>query len=96
MPKKLHWTNAQDIMIKRLRAEGATWDGVATALHLTRWTVIERGRRIGAHPPPADFTPPPEDPNRDPLPAGDPRSWEPLVKGSCLEGAPYPTPEAVV
>ena len=90
MPRKLVWTDAQDGTIKRLRAEGATWDTIAETLHLTRWTVIERGRRIGARPPPGDFIPPPDDPNRDALPAGHPRSWEALVRGTCLEGMPYP------
>ena len=90
MPKKLVWTDAQDSTLKRLRAEGATWDTIALLLKLTRWTVIERGRRIGARPPPTDFIPPPEDPNRDPLPAGHPWSWDGLVRGTCLEGAPYP------
>ena len=84
MPKKLVWTDAQDATIKRLRTEGATWDIIATLLHLTRWTVIERGRRIGARPPPSD------DPDREPLPAGHPRSWDILVRGTCLEGVPYP------
>ena len=90
MPKKLIWTDAQDSTIRRLRAEGATWDTIAAVLRLTRWTVIERGRRIGARPPPTDFIPPPDDPNRDALPAGHPRSWDVLVQGSCLEGHPYP------
>ena len=90
MPKKLVWTDAQDSTLKRLRAEGATWDTIALLLNLTRWTVIERGRRIGARPPPTDFIPEAEDPNRDPLPAGHPRSWGVLVHGTCLEGAPYP------
>ena len=89
MPKKLAWTEAQDNTIKRLRTEGATWDSIAEMLRLTRWTVIERGRRIGARPPPLDFPPPPDDPNREPLPPGHPRSWGPLVQGTCLENVPY-------
>jgi alanine dehydrogenase len=32
MPKKLVWTDAQDGTIKRLRAEGATWDTIAETL----------------------------------------------------------------
>ena len=91
MPKKLTWTDAQDSKIRRLRAEGATWDAVAEALRFTRWTVIERGRRIGARPPPPDFIPPPEDPNRETLPAGHVRSWGALVRGTCLDAMPYPT-----
>ncbi len=92
MPKKLDWTEAQDATIKRLRAEGATWDSIAAVLQFTRWTVIERGRRIGARPPPPGFTQPPDDPNRDPLPAGHARSWDALVRGTSLEGAPYDQP----
>ena len=71
MPKKIIWTDVQDTQIKRLRAEGASWDTIAAAMGVTRWTVIERGRRIGARLPPADFIPDPMDPNRAPLPAGD-------------------------
>ena len=89
MPKKLVWTDAQDTTIRRMRAEGATWDTVAALLRLTRWTVIERGRRIGARPPPLDFTPPPEDPNRDVLPAGHSISWGALVRDTSLDGVPY-------
>jgi hypothetical protein len=92
MPQKLIWTDAQDSQIKRLRGEGASWDTVAAILGLARWTVIERGRRIGAQRPPRDFVPPPEDPGRDPLPAGHPRSWGVITSGSILEGASYPLP----
>ena len=72
MPKKLTWTDAQDSQIRRLRAEGASWDAIAAALGFTRWAIIERGRRIGAQAPPREFVPPPEDPHRDPLPPGHP------------------------
>ena len=92
MPVKATWTEAQDIQIKRLRAEGLSWDSIGAAMGLTRWSVLERGRRIGARPPPPDFVPPPPDPNRDPLPAGHPVSWETINEGTCLEGAPYPRP----
>lgn len=89
MPKKLLWTDAQDTTIRRLRAEGVTWDTIAEVLRVTRWTVIERGRCIGARPPPADFVPPPDDPNREVLPAGHPTSWDALVRGTCMEGVSY-------
>ena len=94
MPKKLTWTDARDSQIKRLRAQGATWDMIAAALNVTRWTAIDRGRRIGARPPPPDFTPEPEDPERPAMPAGDPRSWGAITNGSVLEGMPYPPPVA--
>lgn len=92
MPAKLNWTDAQDGQLRRLRAEGATWDHIAIELGLTRWSVIERGRRIGARLPPPEHVPPPEDPERDALPAGDPRSWSAITGGTVLEGVPYPLP----
>lgn len=92
MPKKLTWTEAQDTQIRRLRMEGASWDAVAAVLGLSRWTVIDRGRRIGARTPPREFVPPPEDPGRDPLPAGHPRTWGALTEGTVLADAPYPLP----
>jgi hypothetical protein len=92
MPTKINWTDAQDTQIKRLRIEGASWDTIAAILGVTRWTAIERGRRIGARSPPRTFVPPPEDPARDPLPAGHPRTWGVMTEGSVLEGLPYPLP----
>jgi hypothetical protein len=92
MPKKLAWTAAQDLQLKRLRAEGASWEAISAALDVSRWAAIERARRIGARRPPPEFVPPPEDPARDPLPAGHPRSWGMLTAGTLLEGCPYPLP----
>jgi hypothetical protein len=48
MPVKLLWTSAQDTRIRQMRSEGALWDAIAEALRLSRSTIIERGRRIGA------------------------------------------------
>jgi hypothetical protein len=90
MPRKLAWTDAQDAQIKRLRSQGATWDTIAATLHVTRWTVIDRGRRIGARLPPPDFVPEPEDPERPPLLPGDARSWGAITAGTLLAGLPYP------
>ena len=92
MPRKLEWTDAQDTQLRRLRAEGATWDGIAAVLGLTRWAAMERGRRIGARRPPPDFVAPPEDPTREPLPAGHRHSWDRINEGTVLEGTPYPLP----
>jgi hypothetical protein len=92
MPAKIIWTHAQDNQLHRLRAEGATWDMIAATLGKTQRVTIERGRRIGARRPPPDFVPPPEDPAREPLPAGHPRSWGAITAGTVLEGTPYPLP----
>ena len=92
MPTRFHWTEAQDTQIKRLRAEGATWESIAAVLGLTRWAVIERGRRIGARRPPRELANIREDTARDPLPPGHPRSWDVLTAGTVLENTPYPLP----
>ena len=92
MPKRLVWTEAQDSQIRRLRTEGASWDAIAGILGMARWTVIDRGRRIGALRAPREYGPQSEDPSRDPLPPGHPRSWGVLTDGTVLEGTPYPLP----
>lgn len=92
MPKKFAWTDAQDAQIRRLRAEGASWDAIAAVLGLSRWAIMDRGRRIGARPPPREFVPPAEDPDREPQPAGHPRSWGVITAGTVLEDTPYPLP----
>jgi len=92
MPKKFIWTEAQDVQIRRLRTEGASWDRIASIIGHSRWAIIDRGRRIGARPPPRELVAPPEDPGREPLPAGHPRSWSVLTAGTVLEGVPYPLP----
>lgn len=92
MPQKLSWTEAQDLTIRRMRAEAETWDSIAQALGLSRYTVIERGRRLGAERPAPDYRPPAEDPRRDALPPGHPRSWGPITAGTLLDGCRYPLP----
>jgi hypothetical protein len=92
MPAKLLWTDAQDTRIRRMRSEGVTWDAIATSLGLTRFAVIERGRRIGARPPPPGFTAVIDDPQRDPLPAGHPRTWGAMNARTVLANEPYPRP----
>ena len=91
MPKRIVWSDAQDSQIRRLRMEGASWDGIAASLGLSRWAIIERGRRIGARSPVRE-APVPEDRGRDPLPAGHPRSWNVITGGTVLENTPYPLP----
>lgn len=90
MSRKIPWTDAQDSQIRRLRSEGASWEAIADDLALTLWAVTERGRRIGAGVLQADFVAAPEDPQREPLPAGHPRSWDAINLDTVLEGEPYP------
>lgn len=92
MTPRIVWTEAMDAQIRRLRAEGVSWDVIARVLSVSRYTAIERGRRIGARRPPPEHVPAPEDPERDPLPPGHPRSWGILTERTCLAGEPYPFP----
>ncbi len=95
MPKRIEWTEVQDTKIKRMRSESASWDVIAVAVGVTRWTVIERGRRLGARLPPPDFEPAPDDPERPSLPSGHAETWGPIVRGTSIEGMPYPIPVSV-
>jgi hypothetical protein len=92
MSPKLVWTDAQDAQIRRRRREGASWDNIAADLALSAWAVMERARRIGVGRPQGEFVAEPEDPNREPLPAGHPASWEAINAGTLLQGVPYPLP----
>jgi hypothetical protein len=92
MPKRIVWTEVQDMKIRRMRAERASWDIIAIAVGVTRWTVIERGRRLGARLPPHDFEPPAEDPERSPMPPGHPETWGVIIRGTSLDGMLYPIP----
>jgi hypothetical protein len=90
MSAKLVWTDAQDAQIRRRRREGANWETIAADLALSTWAVMERARRIGASRSQAEFLPEPQDPGREPLPAGHPASWDAINAGTVLQGVPYP------
>lgn len=91
-PSCLPWTVALDTRLRRLRAEGAGCDEIARALGRTLDDVAARANALGAAAPPVDGTPCADDPAREPLPAGHPRTWRPLVAGTLLEGGEYPLP----
>lgn len=90
MSRKIAWTDAQDTQIRRQRAEGASWEAIAADLALSMWAITERARRIGLGRSPADFIPAPDDPLREPYPAGHPTTWDAINLGTVLEGEPYP------
>lgn len=92
MPKKLVWTDGQDTQIRRMRGEGAQWDAIAEVLGLTRWTVIERGRRLGVSRRPVHAPVMPLDLERPPLPAGHTESWGAITRGTPLDGTPFRIP----
>jgi hypothetical protein len=92
MAQKVVWTPKQDNLIRQLRTEGATWDAIATALSASRFSIVERGRRLGARRPPPVSKPVPDDPGRPAMPAGHPYCWQLLTDGTVLQGSPYPFP----
>ncbi len=95
MPRKAVWTEGQDCQIRRLRTEGASWDTIALALGLARWTVIERARLIGAERRPPNARPFQEDADRLPLPAGHSESWGAITRGTCLENVRFRLPQDI-
>jgi hypothetical protein len=95
MSRKAVWTEGQDTQIRRLRTEGASWDLIALALGLARWTVIERARVIGVERPPANAVAVLDESDRQPLPAGHPESWGAINRGTSLENLPFQTPDSV-
>jgi hypothetical protein len=94
MPLKLEWTEALDARLRRLRAEGRGWEAIAEDLGISRSTAISRGQRLGL-PPVAPAPPEPDaddefaQPDRPPLPAGHPVTWQALTAGSFLAGTSY-------
>jgi hypothetical protein len=95
MPRKTVWTEGQDTQIRRLRTEGASWDVIALALGLARWTVIERARAIGAERRPANAVAVLEELDREPHPAGHAETWDAINRGTSLEGVAFRTPGAI-
>ena len=92
MPRKTVWTEGQDTQIRRLRTEGASWDVIALALGLARWTIIERARAIDVERLPANAVAVMDQSDREPLPAGHADSWGAINRGTSLEHVPFRTP----
>ena len=86
------WTPARDAALRAARADGLRWQDVAERIGVSRWSAVERGRKLGVPRPLAVPPPVAEDPSRPPLPAGHPRSWGALIAGTLLDGTPYPMP----
>jgi hypothetical protein len=95
MPRKLIWTEGQDAQIRRLRTEGGSWDLIALALGLARWTVIERARVLGVHRAPVNPRPTLDEADRETLPAGHVESWGAINRGTSLEDVPFQTPDTI-
>lgn len=94
MPRKIVWTAGQDTQIRQLRTEGATWDGIAQVLGLARSAVIQRARILGAEHTPANAAAL-DEADRASLPSGHARTWDPIVRGTSLEGVRFKIPGPV-
>ena len=87
------WTPTLDGKLLSLRAAGAAWADIALELGLGRYTVVERGRRLGARRAPRTRSlMVVEDRDRPPRAAGHPDSWGLITAGTVLEGQAYPYP----
>jgi hypothetical protein len=95
MPQPRKWKAWEDAAIRRMCAGGVSWKRQGEILGLSRSTVLERGRFIGARPGKAQARIRQEEREArkmergfDPLPAGDPRTW-----GLIAPGLEFPKPE---
>jgi hypothetical protein len=92
MVAKVEWSAALDGRLRALRQAGLSWSLVAEELRLGRYTVIERGRRIGARGPQPEAAPMTEARDRTAWPPGHPVTWGALTEGTVLAGQAYPYP----
>jgi len=84
MPLARQWNDQADATIRDMRSSGETWAAIGRSLGLSRNTVIERGRRLRAAAPSKvarveTVKTVSDDPNRAPLPAGHPLTWNILT-----------------
>jgi len=91
MTERTKWDASLDQTILALRWSGLTWEAIAAKMGLGRYTVVERGRKLGARRRPHGVAVG-ESADRACRVAGHPETWGLLVKGTVLEGSPYPYP----
>jgi hypothetical protein len=75
-----------------MRWAGWSWNEIGSAIGVSRFTVIERGRRLNAARAPDDPTSPValrDDGATSALRAGHPITWGAITAGTTLDGAPY-------
>lgn len=93
MANKLVWTGLRDGILRTLREQGMSWECVAAAMGISRWTAIGRAKALGLHAPlPRPPRPPVPERGEAPLPAGHPIAWAVLTAGTLLAGTAYPFP----
>jgi hypothetical protein len=84
-----------DAALMEMRAAGMSWDGICKRLKVSRWAVIQRGKKVGAEMPAQAEEPGEPGRSADPLPAGHPITWGAITDGTVLHGVPYPLAPSV-
>jgi hypothetical protein len=85
-PSRIQWTEAQDAVIRDLRAKSVSWTKIAQEIGICRNSTISRGRTLGLHGTVVEEAVPcPTKGRFTPLPAGSPETW-----GVISGGAPWP------
>ena len=94
MRRQTVWNAEMDGRLRSLRRDGATWDRLAVEMGLSRDTVLERARKLGARAKDtmamAKAEPPGEPRDRPARAPGHPATWQMLTAGTSLDGATYP------
>lgn len=100
----LNWTPQADARLARMALEGASIRALASAFGVGRQAAQQRAQKLGVLDA-AQRKPPggharlkvandPIDLTRASLPAGHDLTWGLINRGTCLEGACYPVPDA--
>jgi hypothetical protein len=93
--KKHLWTRAEEDLIREGRAQNPprSWEDLGAEIGLHRQNIQDHARyHLGIRAVrPADMIEAEDDHRRECYPAGSSVTWGAIIKGSCLDGMPYPT-----
>jgi len=102
MPAPHIWTEAENEMIRARATTLESWETIGAWVGVTKQCVILQAHRLGVPTaslrwiaarretsPTAEIITAPDDPDREPLPAGHPETWGIIVAGTCLAGTEY-------
>lgn len=89
--KQREWSPPELELMKKAREDGKSWRWLGAVFGVAAATVRLKGAELGIGQAPRW-----RDKNGlimgglSIMPPGDPLSWEPLIRGTCLDGTPYP------
>jgi hypothetical protein len=100
-----HWADAEDDMIRGMRALGASWQAIASAVGVSVNTLVDRAAVLGVRALPSSYAARAaarriaelhrDATDRDPLPAGHPITWGAITRGTSLAGEPCQRPSPI-